>query len=155
MLQIAQSALDKLRAHGESAYPEESCGVLLGTISGDARVVLEAVPLTNSAETRRNRYQISPVDLIRAEKAARQAGWGILGFYHSHPDHPAVPSATDLAEAHWLGSSYVITAVLSGCAVETQSFRLGGSSEEDKHFEAETLQPASLREPSADEANRD
>ena len=129
--------------------------MLLGTISGDARVVLEAVPLNNSAETRRNRYRIEPVDLIRAETAARHAGWEILGFYHSHPDHPAEPSATDLAEAHWLGYSYVITAVLSGCAVETQSFHLGGSSEEDKHFEAETLQPASLRKPSADEANRD
>ena len=155
MLQIAQSAFDKLRAHGESAYPEESCGVLLGTISGDAQVVLEAVPLTNSAETRRNRYRISPVDLIRAEKAARQAGWEILGFYHSHPDHPAEPSTTDLTEAHWLGCSYAITAVLSGNAAETRSFRLCGSREEDKHFEAETLQPATLRKPSTDEANRD
>ena len=155
MLQIAQSAFDKLRAHGESAYPEESCGVLLGTISGGERMVLEAVPLANIAETRRNRYRIAPVDLIRAEKTARLAGWEILGFYHSHPDHPAEPSATDLAEAHWLGSSYAITAVLSGHAAETRSFRLCGSSEEDKHFEAETLQRASLREPSADEANRD
>jgi proteasome lid subunit RPN8/RPN11 len=155
MLQIAQSAFDRLRAHGESAYPEESCGVLLGTVSGGERIVLEAVPLANIAETRRNRYRIAPVELIRAEKAARQAGREILGFYHSHPDHPAEPSATDLAEAHWLGYSYVITAVLSGGAMVTQSFRLCGSSEEDKHFEAETQQPASLPEPSADEANRD
>lgn len=155
MLQIAQSAFDKLRAHGESAYPEESCGVLLGTISGDERRVLEAVPLANIAETRHNRYRIEPVDLIRGEKAARLAGWEILGFYHSHPDHPAEPSTTDLTEAHWLGCSYAITAVLSGHAAETRSFRLCGSSEEDKHFEAETLQPASLPEPSADKANRD
>jgi proteasome lid subunit RPN8/RPN11 len=155
MLQIVQSAFDKLRTHGESAYPEESCGVLLGMVSEDARVVQEAVPLANIAETRRNRYRIAPVDLIRAEKAARLAGWEILGFYHSHPDHPAEPSATDLAEAHWLGCSYVITAVLSSGATETRSFRLCGSSEEDKHFEAETLQLASLRKPSTDEANRD
>jgi proteasome lid subunit RPN8/RPN11 len=143
MLQIAQSALDKLRAHGESAYPEESCGVLMGTISGDTRVVLEAVPLINSAEIRRNRYRIAPVDLIRAEKAARLAGLGILGFYHSHPDHAAEPSSTDLAEAHWLGYSYVITSVLSGGAVETRSFFLGGASEEEKRFEVERL---SIRE---------
>ena len=113
--------------------------MLLGTISGDARVVLEAVPLNNSAETRRNRYRIEPVDLIRAETAARHAGWEILGFYHSHPDHPAEPSATDLAEAHWLGYSYVITAVADGEAVETRSFLLSGECEEKKHFEAEAI----------------
>jgi proteasome lid subunit RPN8/RPN11 len=139
MLEIAQSAFDKLRAHGESAYPEESCGVLLGTVSGDARVVLEAVPLTNSAETRGNRYRIAPVDLIQAEKAARLAGWEILGFYHSHPNHPAEPSGTDLADAHWLGYSYVITTVANGCAADTRSFYLGGESEEEKRFELERI----------------
>ena len=139
MLQIAQSALDKLRAHGESAYPDESCGVLLGTISGDERIVLEAVPLANIAETRRNRYRIAPVDLIRAEKAARLAGWEILGFYHSHPGHLAEPSATDLAEAHWLGYSYVITSVANGGATQTRSFFLSGEREEEKHFTSEGI----------------
>ena len=140
MLQIVQSAFDGLRVHGESVYPEESCGVLLGTGSGEARVAFEAVPLANSAESRRNRYRIAPVDLIRAEKAARVAGWEILGFYHSHPNHPAEPSATDLADAHWLGYSYVITSVANGSAVETRSFLLCGAREEEKHFEAETIQ---------------
>jgi proteasome lid subunit RPN8/RPN11 len=147
MLEIAQSAFDRLRTHGESAYPEESCGVLLGMVSSDVRVVLEAVPLDNNANSKRNRYRIAPVDLIRAEKAARQAGREILGFYHSHPDHPAEPSATDLAEAHWLGCSYVITAVTDGNAAETRSFLLSGECEETKHFKAETLRVPAFPNP--------
>ena len=71
-----------------------------------------------------------------------------MGFYHSHPDHPALWSPTDLAEAHWLGSSYVITSVAGGAAAETRSFDLAGSGEEDKDFQPEDIRLTdSRREP--------
>jgi len=63
----------------------------------------------------------------------------IVGFYHSHPDHPARPSPTDLEDAHWIGCSYVITSVVQGKAHETRSFLLNGTLEEDKHFVEENL----------------
>jgi proteasome lid subunit RPN8/RPN11 len=76
---------------------------------------------------------------VKIERDARRQGLGIAGFYHSHPDHPAQWSSTDLAEAHWLGCSYVITAVAQGKATVTNSFQLAGASEEDKRFEPETI----------------
>jgi len=93
-----------------------------------------------SAANPNSRYEISPLDLIRAERDAHTAGQEILGFYHSHPDHPAHWSPTDLAEAHWLGCSYVITSVAKGSATDTRSFHLAGLGEEDKHFQTEQIQ---------------
>ena len=87
-----------------------------------------------------NRYHISPLELVKIERDARRQGLGIAGFYHSHPDHPAQWSSTDLAEAHWLGCCYVITAVAQGKAALTNSFRLAGLSEEDKAFEQDTIE---------------
>jgi proteasome lid subunit RPN8/RPN11 len=81
-----------------------------------------------------NRYSIAPVELVGIEREARRQGLEIAGFYHSHPDHPAQWSSTDLAEAHWLGCSYVITAVAKGKADITNSFHLDGASEEEKRF---------------------
>jgi len=81
-----------------------------------------------------NRYNIDPRDLIRVEREGRERGEDMVGFYHSHPDHPAQWSPTDLAEAHWFGCSYVITSVEKGKAVLTNSFELTGTSEDDKKF---------------------
>jgi proteasome lid subunit RPN8/RPN11 len=77
---------------------------------------------------------------VRAQREARQRGLEIIGFYHSHPDHPARWSKTDLQEAHWLGCSYVITSVMQGSAVDTNSFLLAGDSEENKRFEDEPIE---------------
>jgi proteasome lid subunit RPN8/RPN11 len=79
------------------------------------------------------------LELVKIEREARRQGLGIAGFYHSHPDHPAHWSATDLEEAHWLGCAYVITAVAAGKATVTNSFLLAGSSEEDKRFEQQAI----------------
>ncbi len=87
-----------------------------------------------------NRYQIAPIELVKIEREARSRSLEIAGFYHSHPDHPAQWSTTDLAEAHWLGCSYVITQVTGGKAETTNSFLLAGVTEEDKRFESETIQ---------------
>ena len=141
MLRIAQDAYDRLRQHGEASYPHECCGVLMGTATGDNRVVRQAIPVENASRgDRRVHYEIAPEDVIRIEREARRGGDQVVGFYHSHPDHPAQWSATDLAEAHWLGCCYVITEVAQGKAAVTNSFLLAGTSEEDKRFEMQTIE---------------
>ena len=135
MLTIPRTALDQLRHHGEKTYPHECCGVLLGETDGDAvRVVRDTVPCQNTRlDSPQNRYHIDPRELVRIQREARERELDIVGFYHSHPDHPARWSATDLAEAHWIGCSYVITSVEQGRATETNSFELMGD-EETKQF---------------------
>jgi proteasome lid subunit RPN8/RPN11 len=143
MLQIPESVYLQLRQHGEAAYPNECCGILTGSLREDTKLVAAAVPVTNATTgNTRDHYVISPLDLIRAEREARAAGYEILGFYHSHPDHPAQWSSTDLAEAHWLGCSYVITRIANGVATDTNSFHLAGAMEEEKRFEPEEIQIA-------------
>ncbi|HTP27323.1 MAG TPA: Mov34/MPN/PAD-1 family protein, partial [Anaeromyxobacteraceae bacterium] len=79
-------------------------------------------------------------ELVRIASAARERGEDIVGFYHSHPDHPARWSQTDLAEAHWPGCSYLITRIASGRREETNSFVLEGTGEVDKRFREEEIQ---------------
>ena len=140
MLKIPQSALASLRRHGEETYPHECCGVLLGGFEGDTRTVRQVVRAGNTRlDALHNRYSIDPGELVRIQRQARERGLEIVGFYHSHPDHPARWSSTDLAEAHWVGCSYVITSVEKGKAAVTNSFLLAGTVEEDKHFEDEEV----------------
>ncbi len=80
------------------------------------------------------------MELIRIQRQARADGLDIVGFYHSHPDHPAQWSTTDFAEAHWLGCSYVITSVEQGKAKVTNSFLLLGTDEENKNFHDESIE---------------
>lgn len=135
MLTLSEEAYAELRRHGEEAYPHEACGVLLGRRDGAGRAALRAVRCGNArADSPRNRYGIDPVEILRSEREARERDQEIVGFYHSHPDHPARWSETDLAEAHWLGCSYVITAVAGGRAEATRSFALEGPGEADKRF---------------------
>ena len=83
-----------------------------------------------------------PKELIRIQREGRERGEDIVGFYHSHPDHPAQWSQTDLADAHWVGCSYVITSVVKGKAALTNSFELAGSDEDDKKLVAEKIEVA-------------
>lgn len=141
MLKIAQSAFDALRKHGEETYPHECCGVLLGRLEGEARRVSQVVRCDNTRhDSPRTRYNIDAKELVRIQREARERGEDVVGFYHSHPDHPARWSETDLAEAHWTGCSYVITAVEGGRASRTCSFELAGQSEEEKHFVDEEIE---------------
>lgn len=140
-LRLTKGTYEAIRAHGEQTYPNECCGVLLGTPTPEGWAIKAAIPAGNArSDAAHNRYQISPLELVKIEREARGRGFDIAGFYHSHPDHPAQWSQTDLAEAHWLGCSYVITAVAQGKASETNSFHLTGASEETKRFEPEPLQ---------------
>ena len=115
-----------IRGEGEASYPDECCGILLGRLTGDGHKITEAVmPIVNAreAEERYHRFRIEPEDLMRAEKEARKQGRDVLGFYHSHPDHPARPSDYDREYALSF-YSYVIVAVERGKAGELTSWEL-------------------------------
>jgi proteasome lid subunit RPN8/RPN11 len=140
VLRTTQTILDSIRAHGEEAYPNECCGVLLADSTQKGRRFVAAVRAGNArTDSAHNRYSIAPVELVKIEREARRQGLEIAGFYHSHPDHSAQWSTTDFAEAHWLGCSYVITAIVQGKATITNSFLLAGRNEEEKRFEPETV----------------
>ncbi len=112
-----QSQLDAgvaaaIRRHGEETFPHECCGALIGT--GDR--VTAAVPLPNTTEEGpRRRFLVRPSDYRLAEQQASELGGELLGFYHSHPDHPARPSQFDLDHA-WPNFAYVIVSVMAGAA---------------------------------------
>lgn len=140
-LRIPKPIYDGLRAHGEESYPHECCGALVGRPGAEGGLVSYAVRAGNThAGDTRSRYQIAPGELVRIQRDAAREGLEIAGFYHSHPDHPAQWSEADLAEAHWLGCSYVITEVARGKAARTNAFLLAGTREEDKRFESESIQ---------------
>jgi proteasome lid subunit RPN8/RPN11 len=137
MLTLSKDVLDQIHAHGESAYPEEGAGFLLGS-DGTERAVKAIFPLTNSREdaARRNRYLITPQDYMQAELEAGQLRLSLIGVFHSHPDHPNRPSEfdRDWAQPYF---SYIITNVDSGKAIESRSWRL---SEDRSQFEEEEIQ---------------
>ena len=145
VLRLPRSVYMDLRAHGEETWPCECCGALLGhAIQGGGTDGWQVDWLVRTANDRagssRDRYEIAPEELLRIVLEADKRGLEIAGFYHSHPGHPAQPSSIDLAEAHWLGCSYVITEVAGGKAALTNAFLLAGTREEDKHFEPQTIQ---------------
>ncbi|WP_446744681.1 Mov34/MPN/PAD-1 family protein [Silvibacterium acidisoli] len=145
MLKLNEQTYDAIRRHGEETYPHECCGVLLGRSADGVNNVEDAVRAGNTrTDSAHNRYHIAPQELVKIQRLGRERGLDIVGFYHSHPDHPAQWSKTDFAEAHWLGCSYVITAVENGAAKITNSFLLTGTTEEDKAFEDEAIEVAAL-----------
>jgi proteasome lid subunit RPN8/RPN11 len=143
-LRMSGELYETIRRHGERTYPHECCGVLLGTSGEDGNAVEAAVEAGNTrTDSAHNRYNIAPQELIRIQRQGRERGLDIVGFYHSHPDHPAQWSKTDFEEAHWIGCSYVITSVDQGTAKVTNAFLLTGTSEEDKRFEDQRVVVAS------------
>jgi proteasome lid subunit RPN8/RPN11 len=141
MLKIGRKNYETLRGHGEETYPHECCGVLLGQMGDDGRVVTSIARCGNTrVDSPQNRYHIDPRELVRIQREGRERGEDIIGFYHSHPDHPARWSPTDLAEAHWIGCSYVITSVEKGKPATTNSFELTGDDENDKKFVDEKIE---------------
>ena len=152
MLHVSYANYEALRAHGVETYPNECCGVLLGKsepgVGNDVREIVRAG--NTRTDSAHNRYHIAPLELVKIQRQARGLGLDIVGFYHSHPDHPAQWSQTDFAEAHWMGCSYVITSVEQGTAKITNSFLLTGTREEDKEFHDEAIEilmaPATLEE---------
>jgi proteasome lid subunit RPN8/RPN11 len=140
MLRLRQPAYDQVRRHGEETYPHECCGVLLGGVDGSTRIVEESVRCRNiRTDSPEDRYEIDPAEVAYILRDARTRGLDIIGFYHSHPDHSALWSLTDLEDAYWLGYSYVITSVEDGRAQLTRSFALTGGSFDEKAFVEEQL----------------
>ena len=109
MISISTDLLDQIRAHGVKDYPYECCGLLLGRYGAEGKVVSETYPISNAREesAKRNRFLIEPEELMRGERFAREHKLEVVGFYHSHPDSPAVPSQYDLEHA-WPTYSYII-----------------------------------------------
>lgn len=141
VLRIPRTLYDAIRAHGEEAWPEECCGVLLGRRIEDGWQVVALRRAQNAASaSSRTRYAIDASELVRIAGESRRESLEIAGFYHSHPGCEAHWSATDLEEAHWIGASYVITKVAGGKAAATRSFYLAGAREEDKRFEPEQIE---------------
>jgi proteasome lid subunit RPN8/RPN11 len=117
---LATEAEAEIRRHASETYPNECCGALIGSDGG----IVEAYPLPNTTSAgARRRFLIGPEDYRLAEARARERRGTLAGFYHSHPDHPAVPSETDLAQA-WPNLTYIIVAVLEGTPGDLKSWRL-------------------------------
>ena len=121
-LRLSPSLVDEIRREGERAYPAECCGVLAGR-PGEVKEVLKLVPVTNRRTDDPHRYLIAPDDLRRIEGELRSSGLEVLGSYHSHPDHPAAPSAFDTDHA-WPWYSYIIVRVDRARAAELTSWVL-------------------------------
>ncbi len=144
-LRLPQSQLDAMLRHGESTFPNECCGLLLGQAAATPeapRVVAEAYPMRNANEASpANRFDFDPKEHLRAQREARERGLEIIGFYHSHPNHPARPSQYDLDHAAWPGYSYLIVSILDGHAAPgeaaARSFELA---EDRSHFIQEAVE---------------
>jgi len=140
-LKISPELADKIRAHGAQTYPHECCGALLGrdTEVADRRVYREIhalYPLVNRRDdSPNNRFSVTSQDVLDAEKAARQQGLEVVGWYHSHPDHPARPSQYDRDHA-WPWYSYIIVSVANRVPEEMTSWRLADDRTE---FECEEI----------------
>jgi proteasome lid subunit RPN8/RPN11 len=142
-----------IREHGARDYPNECCGILLGHAEGEQKRVCEVIALKNlrqepekaqelipvdspERESERNRFLIDPLEQLQVEKDARARGLEVLGYYHSHPDHPARPSDYDREHA-WPWYSYVILAVEAGEPKELTSWILA---DDRSRFDPEQLE---------------
>lgn len=126
-IRMGAGLAEAIRGHGVRTYPDECCGALLGRDlngPGGEREIVEVVALDNQREdSPRNRFSVAPQDVIEADRAAQAKGLDVVGWYHSHPDHPARPSEFDREHA-WPWYSYVIVKVEKGAAREMTSWRL-------------------------------
>lgn len=152
MISVSHDARAAIAAHAVATYPDECVGLLLGTLAESHKHVVAAFPVenrwsgqvalaeTDDAESRRDRFYLDPRDYLRADRAAREQGLDVIGCYHSHPDHPAVPSERDRVGAQGVGGgtsfSFVIQRVHAGTAAELASWLLAEGGE---RFVAEEL----------------
>lgn len=128
-LVLTPGQVEQIEGEGAQAYPNECCGIMIGRDVSDGtctrRIVERLEPMANvfDAEQQRRRFAVDPLALMRAEKSAAAAGTLVVGFYHSHPDHPARPSEYDREHA-WPFYSYVIVSIAKGEAVDMTSWVL-------------------------------
>ena len=117
-MKIHRPALEAIQAHGSEGYPDEICGLMLGNdhVVTDVRRARNII-----VERSRDRYEIDPLDQIRIQREADAAGLDVIGYYHSHPDHPAQASRFDTERA-WAGYVYVIVSIEKGKPVDANAF---------------------------------
>ncbi|MBP0038526.1 MAG: M67 family metallopeptidase [Roseofilum sp. SID1] len=149
-MQVKSEHLEIIHAHAQECYPQECCGVLLGRVEEDKRVLVEVVRTENGwneemaeqleemgmgGKTKLERYTIAPQTLLTLQKDARSRHLQIVGFYHSHPDHPAVPSECDRLLA-WPDYHYIIVSVIQGRATVINDWVL----DRDRQFQPSQLE---------------
>jgi proteasome lid subunit RPN8/RPN11 len=136
-IELNRAQIQAIGRHGESTYPEECCGIIVGYLGGSGKIAVELVPTENAwgdqttgfemetdlAVSRTRRYAISPQDLLHAQKQARLQQLEIIGIYHSHPDYPATPSQFDRSLA-WSSYSYIIASICQGTLRDVKSWCL-------------------------------
>jgi proteasome lid subunit RPN8/RPN11 len=121
---LSAEARARIEHHAAETYPHECCGGLYGAVADGVFTVVEAVAFPNTtSEGPRRRFLIQPSDYRAAEAHARTTGQALIGFYHSHPDHPARPSQYDLDHA-WPNLLYTITSVREGQVELTTAWQL-------------------------------
>lgn len=126
MIRLSKETERLIRLEGEKSYPNECCGVLLGAVDREGTATVENIlPIVNAREEEEqyHRFVITADDYLRAERAAQVQGVEVVGFYHSHPDHPAIPSEYDREHALPF-YAYIIVAVARGSAGDFTSWRL-------------------------------
>jgi proteasome lid subunit RPN8/RPN11 len=146
MLKLDARLVEEIKRHAEEAYPHECCGLLIGRIEegGRSRVVAATYRVENTFEEgeRFHRMAIEPLEYAKAERLHAARGLGVVGNYHSHPDHPAVPSRFDLEHlAPWPTMSYVVVSVREGRAVDLRSWEVA---DDRSRFEEEPLTEVNL-----------
>jgi len=137
MLRSTEQLISAVKAHATRDYPHECGGMLIGKFETDRKEVLEIFPIENAREdSRHNRILLLPKDVLRAEKYARQKKLDVIGYYHSHPNAPAIPSQYDLDHALpvW---SYVVASVRDGVAVDVRSWEMR---EDRSQFDEEEIE---------------
>jgi proteasome lid subunit RPN8/RPN11 len=149
MIRLSEEQLQTIRTHAERTYPEECCGIIFGYLDSEGKTTVEVMPTENvwnteaatefsgehTGESKKRQYAIAPKVMLQAQKQARDRSLNIIGIFHSHPDHPAIPSESDRLYA-WQGYSYIIVSVQNGQAGELRSWSL-----DDTHqFQAEAIE---------------
>jgi proteasome lid subunit RPN8/RPN11 len=143
MIQISEQIHEELKIDALNTFPDECCGFILGKEDGEERVIEEIIVVKNIKEgDKRRRFEISPLDYLKAEKYAENKNLTLLGIYHSHPNHPSVPSEHDrvVAQPYF---SYIILSVTENEVVSTQSWVLNDKFqfEEEKVLVFNTIHP--------------
>jgi len=136
MITVQQEARNLMLKDAIQAFPDECCGFLFGKEEGEDNRIITGIQVVNNAKEgdKRRRFEISPLDYIKAEQYADDNQLALLGVYHSHPNHPAIPSEHDRVAAQPF-FSYIIISVLDGKIGPVRSWRLN----QDAQFEEETV----------------
>ncbi|MDR1614191.1 MAG: M67 family metallopeptidase [Campylobacteraceae bacterium] len=125
MIVLNDNLTNEIKTHAKADYPYECCGIILGKIENSVKITLKLLPISNAKDeaNRHNRFLITDAEFTKASIYALKNGYEILGFYHSHPDHPSAPSKYDLDHA-WPFYSYIIVSVEKGEAKLLTSWEL-------------------------------